>query len=142
LLSVKAHKPGQRVLRTPKFTPPPPQKIRAKLKISQAAFARLMGVSLSTVQEWEQLHRKPSEPAEALLRIAEQPSKFSHSWCKPNSNKNASGPDILSGLNSPALGCCSNTANRGYTHDRWDCRTLLPMGDYWQEQCVTDLPHL
>ena len=43
-----------------------------KLNLSQAAFAGLMGVSLRTVQDWEQGRRKPSGPAEALLRIAEQ----------------------------------------------------------------------
>ena len=52
--------------------PAPPQVIRAKLKLSQAAFAGLMGVSLRTVQDWEQGRRKPSGPAEALLRIAQQ----------------------------------------------------------------------
>ena len=36
------------------------------------AFASLLGVSLRTVQDWEQGRRKPSGPAEALLRIAEQ----------------------------------------------------------------------
>ena len=46
--------------------------IRAKLKLSQSAFTGLMGVSLRTVQDWEQGQRKPSGPAEALLRIAEQ----------------------------------------------------------------------
>jgi putative transcriptional regulator len=46
--------------------------IRSKLNLSQAAFAGLMGVSLRTVQDWEQGRRKPSGPAEALLRIAEQ----------------------------------------------------------------------
>ncbi|MBI4630446.1 MAG: helix-turn-helix domain-containing protein [Chloroflexi bacterium] len=76
LREIKAHKAGQRVLRTHKFTPPaPPQKIRAKLKVSQAAFAGLMGVSLRTLQDWEQGRRKPSGPAEALLRIAEQHPK-------------------------------------------------------------------
>ena len=46
--------------------------IRAKLKLSRSAFAGLMGVSLRTVQDWEQGRRKPSGPAEALLRIVEQ----------------------------------------------------------------------
>lgn len=70
---IKVHKSGQRVLRTHKFKrPAPPQKIRAKLQLSQAAFAGLMGVSLRTVQDWEQGRRKPSGPAVALLRIAEQ----------------------------------------------------------------------
>lgn len=73
LREIKAHKVGRLTLRTHRFTPPaPPQKIRAKLKISQVAFAGLMGVSLRTVQEWEQGRRKPSGPATALLRIAEQ----------------------------------------------------------------------
>ena len=48
------------------------QVIRAKLKLSQAAFAGLMGVSLRTVQDWEQGRRRPSGPAEALLQIAQQ----------------------------------------------------------------------
>ena len=42
------------------------------MKLSQTAFAGLMGVSLRTVQDWEQGRRKPSGPAEALLRIADQ----------------------------------------------------------------------
>jgi len=70
---IKAHKAGRRVLRTHKFKrPAPPQRIRAKLQLSQAAFAGLMGVSLRTVQDWEQGRRKPSGPAVALLRIVEQ----------------------------------------------------------------------
>ncbi|HQY93577.1 MAG TPA: helix-turn-helix domain-containing protein [Caldilinea sp.] len=40
--------------------------------MSQSAFAGLMGVSLRTVQEWEQGRREPSGPAKTLLRIAEQ----------------------------------------------------------------------
>ena len=70
---IKAHKAGQIRLRTHTLKrAAPPQKIRARLKLSQSAFAGLMGVSLRTVQDWEQGRRKPSGPAEALLRIAEQ----------------------------------------------------------------------
>jgi len=70
---IKAYKAGQLVLRTHQLKrPAPPQRIRAKLRLSQAAFAGLMGVSPRTVQDWEQGRRKPSGPAEALLRIAEQ----------------------------------------------------------------------
>jgi putative transcriptional regulator len=70
---IKAHKAGKISLRTHMFTEPaPPQVIRAKLKLSQSAFAGLMGVSLRTVQDWEQGRRRPSGPAIALLRIAEQ----------------------------------------------------------------------
>ncbi len=70
---IKAHKTGEMILRTHRLKEPaPPQEIRAKLELSQAAFAGLMGVSLRTVQDWEQGRRKPSGPAVALLRIAEQ----------------------------------------------------------------------
>ena len=70
---IKAYKAGEKNLRTHMLKEPaPPRVIRAKLKLSQAAFAGLMGVSLRTVQDWEQGRRKPSGPAEALLRIAEQ----------------------------------------------------------------------
>ena len=70
---IKAHKAGKMNLRTHTLKEPaPPQVIRAKLNLSQAAFAGLMGVSLRTIQDWEQGRRKPSGPAEALLRIAEQ----------------------------------------------------------------------
>jgi putative transcriptional regulator len=70
---IKAFKRGQGALRTHSLKrPSPPRKIRARLHLSQSAFAALMGVSLRTVQDWEQGRRRPSGPAEALLRIAEQ----------------------------------------------------------------------
>ena len=73
---IKAHKAGKKNLRTHTLKEPaPPQMIRAKLMLSQSAFAGLMGVSLRTVQDWEQGRRKPSGPAAALLRIAEQKPK-------------------------------------------------------------------
>ncbi|MBI3755252.1 MAG: helix-turn-helix domain-containing protein [Deltaproteobacteria bacterium] len=46
------------------------KKTRDHLHLSQSAFAALMGVSVRTLQEWEQGRRKPSGPASALLRIA------------------------------------------------------------------------
>jgi len=46
-----------------------PQKARAGTGFSQARFARLIGVSLRTLQEWEQGRKRPSGPASALLRI-------------------------------------------------------------------------
>jgi len=71
--AIKAHKAGEKTLRTRTLKEPAPvQVIRVKLNLSQAAFAGLMGVSLRTVQDWEQGRRKPSGPALALLRIAEQ----------------------------------------------------------------------
>jgi len=49
--------------------------IRAKLNKSQAEFALMIGVSVSTLQNWEQGRRHPEGPARALLRVAsENPS--------------------------------------------------------------------
>lgn len=47
-------------------------KVRNKLNLSQSAFAAFMGVSVRTLQEWEQGRRHPSGPALSLLRIAEK----------------------------------------------------------------------
>jgi putative transcriptional regulator len=70
---IKAFKEGKVELETRELLPPAsPQQIRRQLKLSQAAFAGLMGVSLRTVQDWEQGRRQPSGPAKSLLRIAEQ----------------------------------------------------------------------
>lgn len=38
--------------------------------LSQMQFAKLIGVSIRTLQEWEQGRRKPSGAAQALLKIA------------------------------------------------------------------------
>lgn len=45
-------------------------KTRAKVGLSQSEFARLLGVSVRTLQEWEQGRRAPSGPARMLLVIA------------------------------------------------------------------------
>jgi putative transcriptional regulator len=70
---IKTFKAGKIELKTRELKEPSsPQAIRLKLNLSQAAFAGLMGVSLRTVQDWEQGRRQPSGPAKSLLRIAEQ----------------------------------------------------------------------
>ena len=43
---------------------------RAKSGLSQSQFAQVLGVSMRTLQEWEQGRRKPSGAARALLTIA------------------------------------------------------------------------
>ena len=43
---------------------------RARVGLSQVEFARLLGVSVRTLQEWEQGRRAPSGPARTLLIIA------------------------------------------------------------------------
>ena len=45
---------------------------RMKVGVSQSAFAQLLGVSLRTLQEWEQGRRQPSGAARMLLRVAVQ----------------------------------------------------------------------
>lgn len=40
--------------------------------LSQAAFASLMGVSVRTLQDWEQGRREPSGAARTLIKVAER----------------------------------------------------------------------
>jgi putative transcriptional regulator len=51
-------------------TVPPVSETRARMGLSQSEFARLLGVSVRTLQEWEQGRRVPSGPARTLLAIA------------------------------------------------------------------------
>ena len=76
---IKKFKSGELTLRTTELcAPSTPKVIRAKLNLSQSAFAGLLGVSMRTLQDWEQGRRCPQGPAIALLRIAEQhPEVFS-----------------------------------------------------------------
>lgn len=41
-----------------------------KLHLSQDNFAAMLGVSVRTLQEWEQGRRKPSGAAKSLLKVA------------------------------------------------------------------------
>ena len=43
--------------------------VRQASGLSQAGFAKAFGVGVRTVQEWEQGRRRPSGPAQVLLRI-------------------------------------------------------------------------
>ena len=49
--------------------------IRERTRLSQTDFARLMGVSVKTLQNWEQSRRHPTGPAAALLRLVEKDPK-------------------------------------------------------------------
>ena len=49
---------------------PPVTEIRQKTGLSQSKFASLLGVSVRTLQDWEQGRRTPSGAARTLLLIA------------------------------------------------------------------------
>jgi len=50
--------------------------IRYKLKQSQAEFAMMIGVSVATLQGWEEGRHHPDGPALALLRVAAKSPKL------------------------------------------------------------------
>ncbi|MGE0583459.1 MAG: helix-turn-helix domain-containing protein [Steroidobacteraceae bacterium] len=52
------------------MTPDRIKRIRARLDLSQPAFADLLGVSVATVRDWEQGRNAPSGPAAKLLDLA------------------------------------------------------------------------
>ena len=53
-----------------KFAPADIKAIRVRLAKSQSELALMIGVSVSTLQKWEQGRRVPEGPACALLKIA------------------------------------------------------------------------
>ena len=57
------------VIRRPSV--PDVRRLRAKLGLSQAAFAQRFGLRTRTVQEWEQGRAAPDQPARVLLRVIE-----------------------------------------------------------------------
>lgn len=58
-------------IRVTRFHPVMVTNIRRRFNISQAKFAHIIGVSIDTLQNWEQGRRKPEGPALALLKVAE-----------------------------------------------------------------------
>ena len=47
-------------------------RIRRKLKLSQAALARFLNTSTSTIQKWESGDKRPSGPALKLLHLVDE----------------------------------------------------------------------
>ncbi|MEM4990713.1 helix-turn-helix domain-containing protein [Collimonas sp. H4R21] len=69
LKSVRDMKAGK-AARSTVVTVSPIAKARTQSGLSQSQFAALMGVSVRTLQEWEQGRRDPSGAARTLLNIA------------------------------------------------------------------------
>ena len=72
LKSVKQMRRGQ-AARVTRVKVPQAAEARSRVGLSQQDFARLLGVSARTLQDWEQGRRKPTGAAKTLLRVA-----FSH----------------------------------------------------------------
>ena len=68
---MKRHMAGKSVrgARTTQSSEPGVRAIREAAKISQQQFAKLIGVSVRTLQNWEQHRTRPTGPARALLKI-------------------------------------------------------------------------
>jgi putative transcriptional regulator len=66
LRELKQGRPG-RIINVPDVA-----KVREKTGLSQARFAELLGVSVRTLQDWEQGRRAPSGAARTLLVIADR----------------------------------------------------------------------
>ncbi|MEO6976323.1 MAG: helix-turn-helix domain-containing protein [Gallionella sp.] len=71
LQSVQQMKAG-RAAKVHKVAVSPVISARMKSGLSQSAFAKLMGVSVRTLQDWEQGRREPSGAAKTLIAIAER----------------------------------------------------------------------
>ena len=71
----KIAKGKKKVSRRFNFEEPRVRAIREQTGLSQTHFARLIGVSKRTLENWEQGRRHPTGPARALLKIVESDPK-------------------------------------------------------------------
>jgi putative transcriptional regulator len=69
LQSVREFKAGKFASIT-QIEPTMASKVRQSVGVTQAKFAALLGVSVRTLQEWEQGRREPTGAAKTLLAIA------------------------------------------------------------------------
>jgi len=69
LASVREMKTG-RVARTTQVIVTAASEARARTGLTQGEFAELLGVSVRTLQDWEQGRRDPTGAAQTLLRVA------------------------------------------------------------------------
>lgn len=54
------------------FEEPDVRAIRDRFDLSQSKFAALLGISVRTLQNWEQGRRRPEGPARVLLMVADR----------------------------------------------------------------------
>ncbi len=69
----------KQVVASPHAVPMGPDEVRAvryKLGQSQSEFALMIGVTLATLQAWEEGRHAPDGPAQALLRVAAKNPKI------------------------------------------------------------------
>ena len=68
---MKRHMSGKPVrgVKVTELEEPDVRAIREAARISQSQFAKLIGVNLRTLQNWEQRRTRPTGPARALLKI-------------------------------------------------------------------------
>ena len=71
----KIRRGQMKAARTMEISPENVRAIRRKLSKSQSEFALMIGVSVATLQNWEQGRRRPEGPARALLRVAAENPK-------------------------------------------------------------------
>ncbi len=57
---------------TPQFGAEEIKRLRSKTRMSQAVFAALLNVGVSTVQQWEMGRKKPSGPSLKLLDLLDR----------------------------------------------------------------------
>lgn len=75
LASVKQMRRGK-AARATKVKLPAAAEARASSGLSQQDFAKLLGVSARTLQDWEQGRREPTGAARTLLKVAVKHSKL------------------------------------------------------------------
>jgi putative transcriptional regulator len=76
------------VIPPPRYGESDVRRVRQRLGLSQAVFAKLLGASPSTVRAWERGAREPSEMARRLIALAErEPEVFEEDLVAANGDR-------------------------------------------------------